>query len=58
MPDREDWRHRVEVVRVAPDDPTQTSGTEQGAKRIRVVVEYRDEIIAEIVAVRTNTDAP
>ena len=56
MPDRADWRHRVEVTRIVPDDPTQTSGSDQGAKLIRVTVEYRGQILAEQLAVRTNTD--
>ncbi len=58
MPDRADWRHRVQVLRVDPSDPTQTSGTEQGAKRLQVTVEYRNQIVAELVAVRSNTDSP
>jgi prepilin-type N-terminal cleavage/methylation domain-containing protein len=58
MPDRADWRHRVEVLRVEPNDPTQTSGTDQGAKRIKVTVEYRNQIVTELVAVRSNTDSP
>jgi type II secretory pathway pseudopilin PulG len=58
MPDRADWRHRVQVLRVDPSDPAQTSGTEQGAKRIRVTVEYRNQIVTELVAVRSNTDSP
>jgi MSHA pilin protein MshD len=58
MPDRTDWRHRVEVLRVEPNDPTQTSGTDQGAKRIKVTIEYRNQIVTELVAVRSNTDSP
>jgi hypothetical protein len=57
MPDRADWRQRVEVQRVTPADPTQTSGSDLGAKRIRVTIEYRDEPLAEQFAVRTNFDA-
>ena len=56
MLDRTDWRHRVEVARVLTSDPTQTAGTDQGAKQIRVVVEYRNEVLAELVAVRTDTN--
>lgn len=56
MADRTDWRHRVTVARVVPNDPTQTSGSDQGAKRIRVTIEYRNKITAELVALRTNTD--
>jgi type II secretory pathway pseudopilin PulG len=56
MPDRVDWRHRVYVQRVVPADPTQTSGTDQGAKRIRVTIEYRGEVLVDQYAIRTNTD--
>jgi hypothetical protein len=58
IPDRTDWRHRVEVVRVTPANPTvATSGTtDAGAKRIRVVIEYRGAILTEQFAVRTNSD--
>jgi type II secretory pathway pseudopilin PulG len=56
MPDRTEWRHRVVVTRVVPDDPTQTTSSEQGAKRICVTIEYRNQTIAEMVAVSTNTD--
>jgi hypothetical protein len=56
MPDRTDWRHRVAVTRVTPNDLTQTSGTDEGAKRIRVTIEYRNNILIELVAVRTDTD--
>jgi type II secretory pathway pseudopilin PulG len=58
MPDRANWRHRVQVIRVVPGDPTQTSGSEQGAKRIRVTIEYRGNVLAQQTAVRTNTDEP
>ncbi len=56
MPDRALWRHRVLVQRVAPNNPTLVSGTDQGAKRIRVTIEFRDEVLAEQFAVRTDTD--
>jgi type II secretory pathway pseudopilin PulG len=56
MPDRTDWRQRVDVAQVQPNDPTQTAGTDQGAKRIRVTIEYRGQLLAELVAVRTNAE--
>jgi type II secretory pathway pseudopilin PulG len=56
MPDRADWRHRVEVQRVTPSNPKTSSPSEQGAKRIKVTIEYRGEVLAEQFAVRTNTD--
>jgi type II secretory pathway pseudopilin PulG len=56
IPNRTDWRHRVEVRRVTPTDPTLNSATEQGAKRITVTIEYNGEVLAEQIAVRTNSD--
>jgi len=56
MPDRAHWRHRVLVRRVTPSNPTQTSATDQGAKRIQVVIEFDNQVLAEQFAVRTNTD--
>ena len=56
LADRNDWRRRVVVTHVVPDDPTQTTtgNADQGAKRIRVIVEYRDTVLVEQVAVRTD----
>lgn len=56
MPDRAEWRHRVYLMHVLPGDPTQLSGTDQGAVRVRVIVEYRNQLLAELTAVRTDTD--
>ena len=56
MPDRADWRHRVEVAFVAPGNTIQIAGSDEGAKRIRVIIEYRNQILAEQIAVRTDTD--
>jgi type II secretory pathway pseudopilin PulG len=56
MPDRANWRHRVRVRRVLPADPTQNSGTDQGAKRIDVEIEYNNEVAASQSAVRTNME--
>ncbi|MCI0334340.1 MAG: type II secretion system GspH family protein [Planctomycetes bacterium] len=56
MPDRALWRHRVRVYRVAPSNPTLVSASDQGAKRIQVVIEYDNEVLAEQIAIRTNTD--
>jgi hypothetical protein len=41
---------------VVPSNPTQTSATDQGAKLIRVTIEYENQILADQYAVRTNTD--
>jgi len=55
IPNRADWRHRVQVVRVTPANPTvATGGADQGAKRIQVVIEYRGKVLAQQYAVRTD----
>jgi type II secretory pathway pseudopilin PulG len=56
IPDRTNWRHRVQVSYVVPGNPTQTSNTDQGAKLIRVTVEFRNQVLSELIAVRTDTD--
>lgn len=58
IPNRTDYRHRVQVTRVVANNPTQsTSGNnDEGVKRIQVVVEYRSLVLAELVAIRTDTD--
>jgi len=57
LADRNDWRRRVTVERVAANNPTQvgSSSTETGVKRIHVFVEDRDEVLIELVAVRADT---
>src|SRR3954470_5415794 len=42
IPDRTNWRQRVTVTYVSPTNPTTTSATDQGAKRIRVTIEYQN----------------
>jgi len=56
LPDRAEWRRRVVVERVVPTNPAQTTSgsTDQGAKRIRVIVEYQGAVLIEQIAVRTN----
>jgi hypothetical protein len=57
IPNRDDWRHKVQVVRVTPANPTvPTGGTDQGAKQIQVTIEYRGQVLAEQFAVRTDLD--
>lgn len=56
IPDRTDWRQRVAVSYVTPTNPTQSSATDQGVKRIRVTIEYKDVVLADQYTVRTNTD--
>ena len=56
MSERASWRHRVEVHRVAPGNPTQTVASDQGCKRIQVFIEYNDQVLAEQTVIRTNTD--
>jgi hypothetical protein len=54
--DRANWRRLVTVSRVVPANPTQTSATDQGAKRIRITVEYgnNNKELVELVVVRTD----
>lgn len=55
--DRTGYRQRVTIERVVPANPTQTTaGTDQGAKRIRVVIECDDVVLAEQYALVTDTD--
>jgi type II secretory pathway pseudopilin PulG len=56
IPDRTNWRQRVVVTRVVPTNPSLTSATDQGAKRIRVIIEFLDQVLADQSAIRTNTD--
>jgi type II secretory pathway pseudopilin PulG len=56
IPDRTNWRQRVAVTYVVPTNPTQTSATDQGAKRIRVSIEYQGVTLADQYAVRTDRD--
>jgi len=56
IPNRTDWRQKVQVTWVVPSNPSQTSGTDQGAKRIRVTIEYQDQELADQSAIRTDTD--
>lgn len=53
---RTNWRERVTVTRIVPTNPTQTSATDQGAKRIRVTIEFNGQTLADQTAIRTNTD--
>jgi type II secretory pathway pseudopilin PulG len=54
---RDNWRRKVTVERVVPTNPTQvTAGTDQGAKRIRVTVEYNGVVLADEYAVVTDAD--
>jgi Tfp pilus assembly protein PilV len=58
LSDRARWRRRATVQRVRLSDLTQdTAGsTDEGAKRIRVIVEYDDVVLAEEYALITDTD--
>jgi len=58
IPDREEWRHRVTVQRVAAADLDQALGgsTDQGVKRIQVSIEYQDTVLAEQIAICTDTE--
>src|SRR4051794_27329725 len=54
IPDRTNWRQRVTVTYVVPTNPTQTAGSDQGAKGIRVSIEYQGVTLADQYAVRTD----
>jgi type II secretory pathway pseudopilin PulG len=56
IPDRTGWRQTVAVAYVVPTNPTQTTNTDQGAKRIRVTIDYQGVVLANQYSVRTNTD--
>ena len=56
IPNRTNWRQRVEITRVTPSNPTLISGSEQGAKRIRVIIEFQNQVLADQSSIRTNTD--
>jgi type II secretory pathway pseudopilin PulG len=56
IPDRTGWRQRVTVAYVVPTTLTQTSATDQGAKGIRVQIEYQNVVLADQYALRTNLD--
>jgi prepilin-type N-terminal cleavage/methylation domain-containing protein len=56
IPDRTDWRQRVSVTYVTPSNPTQTSATDQGAKRVHVTIEYQNVVLADQYAVFTDTE--
>jgi prepilin-type N-terminal cleavage/methylation domain-containing protein len=56
IPDRATWRQRVVVSRVVPSNPSQTTGTDQGAKQIHVTIQYENQVLADQIAVRTDTD--
>jgi MSHA pilin protein MshD len=56
MTDRSDWKRRVTVDWVTVSDPTKTSATETGLKRIRVDVDFQGTNVIEQTAIRTDTD--
>jgi MSHA pilin protein MshD len=56
MTDRSDWRRRVTVDRVTVSDPTKTSSTETGVKRVQVDVDYKGTNMIEQTALRTDSD--
>jgi type II secretory pathway pseudopilin PulG len=56
IPNRTGWRQIVTITRVVPADPTQTTGSDQAAKRIKVTIQHNNETLAEQYAVRANLD--
>src|SRR4051794_29834325 len=56
IPDRTNWRQRVSVTYVVPTNPTQSTSSDQGAKLIRVRIDYQGVTLADQYAIRTDTD--
>ena len=56
MANRSDWQRRVTVDWVTVIDPSKTSSTETGVKRIRVDVDYKGVNVVEQTAIRTDSD--
>ena len=56
IPDRTNWRQTVAITRVTPSNPATTSGVDLGAKRIRVTIEFKNQVLADESAIRTDTD--
>ena len=56
IPDRADWRQRVQVSYVQPLNALQTSASDTGAKRIYVFIEKNGQILAQQYAIRTDVD--
>jgi MSHA pilin protein MshD len=56
MTDRSDWRRRVTIDRVTANNPTTTTNTESGVKRIRVDVDFKGTNVIEQTAIRTDSD--
>ena len=58
LTDRADWRRRVVVERVVPATPTQTTpgSTDQGAKRVHVIVEYDGQHVLAQIVIRTDNE--
>ncbi len=56
IPDRTDWDRSVAVEYVDPNDLTATVGTDQGVKRITVTIQRDGQSVAQMTAIRTDTD--
>ncbi len=56
IPNRTGWRQSVQITYVSPSNPTLASVTDQGAKQIRVTIEYQGQVLADESALRTDTD--
>ena len=56
IPDRAEWRRTVTVEYVDANDLTTTVGSDQGVKRITVVVKRSDKTVAQLSGIRTDTD--
>ncbi len=51
------WSRQVSVAWVERDDPTVTSATDQGVKRITVAVAYLGQMMHELVVLRSDGDS-
>jgi hypothetical protein len=58
IPNRDDWQRQVTVELVRPNLPSQLTpgATDEGAKRVHVVVSHQGNVVAEQYVVRTDTD--
>lgn len=56
IPNRTNWRQTVVVTRVTPTNPATTSASDLGAKRIRVTISFKNQVLADESVIRSDTD--